>query len=558
MRASILVIDDEPGLRDMLAYELSQDGFEVETADSGMAAVERVKRRKFDLAITDLKMPGMDGIATLEALRKIDPDMEVIVATGYASVETAIASLKRGAYDYIQKPFDLNELKSLLERAMEKSHLQGVVALYEASRALLATLNPSGLVTLVLDIAKRILRVDNVALVLTDAKSKLVTVQRLGTGTSDETFRALAERAVSSGTLRLTQDDPECPKGVGSALVYRLSARERTLGTLILVRTEPFLPFSVSEFQRGTVFASQLALALDNAGLHEELAHKVDELVRTRQQLVHTEKLGLAGDFARAVAHELNSPVAVVQANLSALSDYSSSVGELWLAAKSAAAYLRTLPNPEARDASSRLAQKGEATDAAVRDIAEVIDDVLESVRRIADLVGGFTKLASAKPDAAGGTTEVAPVVERCVAMFQASECDIESTTPSGLRVGVSAESLRTAILNVLSFLRHPDRTRIGERGRIKIKASAEKGFTRIRIIDERLTLSPEEMLRLFDPRIEVDTAKSRTMRLNIALALTYQLLHRSGGDLLVHPEGAGTAFDLVVPTANSGVQLPT
>ncbi|MHB8878760.1 MAG: sigma-54-dependent transcriptional regulator, partial [Myxococcaceae bacterium] len=152
-RATVLVIDDEPGMREMLSYELSQEGFEVETAESGMAAVEAVKRRRFDLAVTDLKMPGMDGVATVEALRTLDPDLEVIVATGYATVETAVACMKRGAYDYIQKPYDLAELKLLLDRAMQKSHLQGVVALYEASRALLATLKHSELVQIVVGLA---------------------------------------------------------------------------------------------------------------------------------------------------------------------------------------------------------------------------------------------------------------------------------------------------------------------------------------------------------------------------------------------------------------------
>jgi DNA-binding response OmpR family regulator len=130
-RPSVLVIDDEPGIREMLRYELSQEGFDVEMAEDGLAAVEAVKRRKFDLAVTDLRMPGMDGVATMEALRSLDSDIEVIVATGYASVETAVACMKRGAYDYIQKPYDLSDLKLLLESAARKSRPQEVVALCE-------------------------------------------------------------------------------------------------------------------------------------------------------------------------------------------------------------------------------------------------------------------------------------------------------------------------------------------------------------------------------------------------------------------------------------------
>jgi CheY-like chemotaxis protein len=154
-RASVLVIDDEPGMREMLSYELTLEGFEVETAESGMVAVEAIKRRRFDLAVTDLKMPGMDGLATVEALRSLDPDIEVIVATGYATVETAVACMKRGAYDYIEKPYDLARLKLLLERAMQKSYPEGVVAVYDAGRALLGTIEHADLVQLVLRVAQQ-------------------------------------------------------------------------------------------------------------------------------------------------------------------------------------------------------------------------------------------------------------------------------------------------------------------------------------------------------------------------------------------------------------------
>lgn len=119
-RATILVIDDEPGIRDMLVHELSQEGFEVEAAENGLAGVEAVKRRRFDLAITDFRMPGMNGAETVEALRAVDPDLAVIVATGYASLETTDTFMKSGAFDYIEKPFDLPDLLSLLEAAMTK------------------------------------------------------------------------------------------------------------------------------------------------------------------------------------------------------------------------------------------------------------------------------------------------------------------------------------------------------------------------------------------------------------------------------------------------------
>jgi DNA-binding NtrC family response regulator len=117
-RALVLVIDDEADMREMLALVLHARGLEVETADSGQAALAAVARRRFEVAITDLRMPGMDGIATLDALKARDPALEVIVATGYASDETAAICMQRGAYGYLRKPFGIDDLQAIIERAL--------------------------------------------------------------------------------------------------------------------------------------------------------------------------------------------------------------------------------------------------------------------------------------------------------------------------------------------------------------------------------------------------------------------------------------------------------
>ena len=118
MRGRLIVIDDEEDLRDMLEFLLTREGFEVVTVDSGFAAVELARLRRFDVAITDMKMPGMNGIETLTALKQLDASMEVIIATGYASEQTAAECLKRGAYGYLRKPFELADLRALLEGAL--------------------------------------------------------------------------------------------------------------------------------------------------------------------------------------------------------------------------------------------------------------------------------------------------------------------------------------------------------------------------------------------------------------------------------------------------------
>ena len=113
-RGRLMVIDDEEDLREMLEFLLSGEGFEVQAVDSGMAAVKLASEQRFDLAITDMRMPGMNGIETLTALKEIDASMEIIVATGYASEQTAAECMRRGAYGYLRKPFELAELRTLI------------------------------------------------------------------------------------------------------------------------------------------------------------------------------------------------------------------------------------------------------------------------------------------------------------------------------------------------------------------------------------------------------------------------------------------------------------
>jgi signal transduction histidine kinase len=122
-RPRILVIDDEQGLRDMLVYGLTERGYEVVTAESGAQALERARAGTYDLALCDIMMPGMRGVDVLRELKLLHPAVEVVMATGYATIETAVESMKLGAYDYITKPYELDLLCQTLSRAMDKRRL---------------------------------------------------------------------------------------------------------------------------------------------------------------------------------------------------------------------------------------------------------------------------------------------------------------------------------------------------------------------------------------------------------------------------------------------------
>jgi DNA-binding NtrC family response regulator len=119
----ILIVDDEDKLRRMLKRTLAQAGYEVAQAADGAAALERLRQKQVDLVLSDIRMPGMDGLELLSRIKRQDPGVEVIMMTAYASVETAVKAMKQGATDYVGKPFNFDELLLKVAQAAERKRL---------------------------------------------------------------------------------------------------------------------------------------------------------------------------------------------------------------------------------------------------------------------------------------------------------------------------------------------------------------------------------------------------------------------------------------------------
>ncbi|MEW5923979.1 MAG: sigma-54 dependent transcriptional regulator [Candidatus Zixiibacteriota bacterium] len=120
---SILVIDDKESMRTMLSNVLTEEGYQVDAASGGKEGLDLARVKGYDLAITDMKMPDVDGLEVLNGLKSMDNDMSVIIMTAYGTVETAVAAMKNGAYDFITKPFDPDHLTVIIERALENRRL---------------------------------------------------------------------------------------------------------------------------------------------------------------------------------------------------------------------------------------------------------------------------------------------------------------------------------------------------------------------------------------------------------------------------------------------------
>ena len=120
---SILIIDDEKGHREALAKILAKDGYEVHAVENGESALEFLRQHYVNLIITDIKMPQMDGVQLLKASKTVHPEIEVIMMTGYGTVDTAVEAMREGAYHYIEKPLKPTEVRAVVSRALEKQIL---------------------------------------------------------------------------------------------------------------------------------------------------------------------------------------------------------------------------------------------------------------------------------------------------------------------------------------------------------------------------------------------------------------------------------------------------
>jgi DNA-binding NtrC family response regulator len=122
--SGILFVDDDRMILDMVREYLSEIGYAAEVVDNGVKALQMIKDRPFEIVFTDIKMPDIDGLELLAAIKQYRPDTEVIIVTGHGSMESAIRAMKVGSYDYLQKPFKLNVLKIIIDRILEEKKLK--------------------------------------------------------------------------------------------------------------------------------------------------------------------------------------------------------------------------------------------------------------------------------------------------------------------------------------------------------------------------------------------------------------------------------------------------
>jgi nitrogen regulation protein NR(I) len=132
-RKQVLIVDDEPNLRKILSAQLGRDGYDVLTADDGEQGLQLLKEHHIDLVITDLKMPKVDGMTLLRRALEEEPELPVVLITAHGSIDTAVEALKSGAFDFVTKPFDKDEVRQIVAKALKTRELRGADATSTAS-----------------------------------------------------------------------------------------------------------------------------------------------------------------------------------------------------------------------------------------------------------------------------------------------------------------------------------------------------------------------------------------------------------------------------------------
>src|SRR5262245_31491218 len=290
-RPRIVVGDDEKVIRDRLADFLGMEGYVVRTAEDGTAALGELSKGHYDLVISDLKMPRMGGIALLDEIGKTAPDALTVIMTGFGTVETAIDAMKRGAYDYVLKPFRLDEVVQVVQRGIEKQRmaaenlrLREALSLYKVSEAIAASLSLDQVLETVADSCLNEVRGDLVSTWLDGGDGVFFERQHLtglGIAAGAELGQIDPQKVIEHlrpDQLLLEQGQkgarffaaqPEAP--LSSLVAVPLRIKQRLMGFIALASFTKGKRFDEGQRKLLSIIASRAAAAIENARLYEDL-----------------------------------------------------------------------------------------------------------------------------------------------------------------------------------------------------------------------------------------------------------------------------------------------
>ena len=311
----IILIDDEKRMCDSLSSLLTGDGYTVEAFQSSVEAAEAIKKGNLDLVITDIKMPKLDGIEILKIVKDVDREVPVILMTGFASLETALEAIARGAYDYLLKPVEFTDLELAVKRALDKRNsdrsqaqllaqlkdsnqslqqrIEELNALFEASQSIGSALHLSDLLEKLVSLAAQVTQAQVGSIMLLDddrqhltieaaigLDPEIVAITRLAIG---ESIAGHVARDGEPLVVRDVENDSRLKRlnkeryGAASLLCVPLKFQNEVIGVINMAKKKNGGVFTDNDLQLLATFASQAAVAVHDAAQIESNRRRLVE-----------------------------------------------------------------------------------------------------------------------------------------------------------------------------------------------------------------------------------------------------------------------------------------
>ncbi|MEW5796150.1 MAG: response regulator [Candidatus Zixiibacteriota bacterium] len=352
----ILAVDDEEIVQSLVRDALEEEGYHVLTANSGAEALAILRTQPIDLLITDIRMPKMSGTDLVEQARALNPSIGVIFMTGYASLSSAKDAIKRGALDYIMKPFELSDIRQAVRNSLDK--LQAVAAaashdqlnsLSDLSNMLFAAGDRKSLVASSLKFAMMHLKCERGSVLYFDTASEAYVMLTEQAGNSHEEVigRDPLHAMVSDGML-IEFHEPTLVSNLEDHPIYRkrpdpdlrrfllppwTGEQEQLIavpvvraasfyGIMLLTPSEDTVRIKQTDLKFMSITASQLAISLENLNLLEEAQQAYSRLKELQDQAIELEKMATRGIMSAEIGHELNNFLGVVVGNVEMLSHH--------------------------------------------------------------------------------------------------------------------------------------------------------------------------------------------------------------------------------------------
>jgi signal transduction histidine kinase/ActR/RegA family two-component response regulator len=522
-RERILIADDEPYVLELCQRILIADGYEVESASDGGMAIEKAEGKHFDLLLVDIKMPGLSGLETAQAIKEFDPEIVCVTMTGHGTMDIAIQALKLGIDEFVIKPFTPDELSMAISRGLEKerlrrenARLKALIPLFELSRVFMSIVDLDELLHNVVQVACQETRSDWVALLLWDEQRRVLLTRALvGFPSEGASFGEIeggweiATSVMRSGKQLVLQDrsGPFAVFmeriGVHSLVIGPLVVKKKAIGVLVLAKVALGDSFASGDVELLSVLSGQAAIAIENARLFEEIQHAYREL----QMLDH-----MKSEFINIAAHELRTPLGILLGYATLLQE-----------------------NAEGED-------------------QEHLDIIVRNAMRLRALTDDMLNLRSLEMGKSQIELEqvilrhvIDEAVEDLGPLAESRGQSIEIKLPGGFpSIIADQQKLGLILVNLLSnaIKFTPDG------GRITVEAKSGEQEVWVSVSDTGVGIPPEEYERIFDRFYQVeDSLRRRQGGIGLGLAIAKGLVELCGGRIWVESQvGRGSTFTFTIP----------